>query len=41
MIKMYNNDGWPNLDEEFCIWIFYGTYQQLTDSKHMLLPQID
>jgi hypothetical protein len=22
MIKMYNNDGWPNLDEEFCIWIF-------------------
>jgi hypothetical protein len=22
MIQMYNNDGWPNLDEEFCIRIF-------------------
>jgi hypothetical protein len=19
MMKMYHNDGWPNLDEEFCI----------------------
>jgi hypothetical protein len=27
MIEMYTNTGWPNLDEDLCIPLFYGAKQ--------------
>jgi hypothetical protein len=40
MIEMYTNTGWPNLDEDLCIRIFFhGAEQQLPNPKHILLHQ--
>jgi hypothetical protein len=39
MIDMFSKIGWPNLDEDVCIRIFYGAEQQFPHTQHILLHQ--
>jgi hypothetical protein len=40
MIEMYTNTGWPNLDEDLCIRIFFMVLNSnFLTLKHILLYQ--
>jgi hypothetical protein len=40
MIDIFNKIGWPNLDEDLCIIIFFhGAEQQFSHTQHILLHQ--